>query len=74
MGREMKSDIYLRQTEEMTSFEESDEALEGASGGLLGRFPTLAYGSYCFTCCPDFALKTASHPLFLATTSRWRWT
>jgi hypothetical protein len=30
--------------------EESDEALEGACGGLMRGFSTLAYGSYCFTC------------------------
>jgi hypothetical protein len=32
--------------------DESDEALEGACGGLMRGFSTLAYGSYCFTCRP----------------------
>jgi hypothetical protein len=27
-----------------------DEALEAACGELARGFPTLAYGSYCFTC------------------------
>jgi hypothetical protein len=64
MGCEMTSDVDLRQSEEMVSLiEVSDEALEAVCGGLLGGSPTLAFGSYCFTCRPHFALSTASDTL-----------
>jgi hypothetical protein len=32
--------------------EVSDEALEATCGGLMQGSPTLAFGSYCFTCRP----------------------
>jgi hypothetical protein len=41
----------------------SDEALEVACGELMHGSPTLAYGSYCFTCRPHFALRTAPDTL-----------
>jgi hypothetical protein len=42
----MTSDIYLRQTKDMTSLiEASDDALEAACGGLLGGSPTLGHTS-----------------------------
>jgi hypothetical protein len=41
----------------------SDEALQVAYGELMDGSPTLAYGSYCFTCRPHFALRTAPDAL-----------
>jgi hypothetical protein len=34
-----------------------------ACGELMHGSPTLAYGSYCFTCRPHFALRTAPDTL-----------
>jgi hypothetical protein len=39
--------------------EASDQALEAASGAT-GGYPTLAYGTYCFTC-PSSAAKLLAY-------------
>jgi hypothetical protein len=52
--------IDLQQSDDVNLLMElSDEALEVACGGLMHVSPTLAYGSYCFTCRPYFALRIA---------------
>jgi hypothetical protein len=44
--------------EEILRDEVSDDAVEAASGAT-GGYPTLAYGTYCFTC-PSSAAKLSS--------------
>jgi hypothetical protein len=56
--------IDLQQSDDMTLLMElSDEALEVGCGELMHRSPTLAYGSYCFTCRPHFAVRTVPDTL-----------
>jgi hypothetical protein len=46
-------EIDLQQSEDMDLMVEvSDEALEATCGKLMQGSPTLAFGSYCFTCRP----------------------
>jgi hypothetical protein len=48
-----RDEIDLQQRDEMDLLVEVfDQALEAACGGLMQGSPTLAFGSYCFTCRP----------------------
>jgi hypothetical protein len=48
-----RDEIDLQQSDDMDLLVEvSDQALEAACGGLMQGLPTLAFGSYCFTCRP----------------------
>jgi hypothetical protein len=58
------NEIDPQQNDDMDLLMElSDEALEVACGELMYGSPTLAYGSYCFTCRPHFVLRTAPDTL-----------
>ena len=41
---------FQESKEEVLIYRVSDEALEAASGSNSEGVPTLAFGSYCFTC------------------------
>jgi hypothetical protein len=48
-----RDEIDLQQSDEMALLVEvSDQALEASCGALMQGSPTLAFGSYCFTCRP----------------------
>jgi hypothetical protein len=52
-----RDEIDLQQSDDMDLLVEvSDQALEAACGGLMQGSPTLAFGSYCFTCRPHVHL------------------
>jgi hypothetical protein len=48
-----RDEIDLQQSDDMDLLVEvPDQALEAPCGGLMQGSPTLALGSYCFTCRP----------------------
>src|SRR5260370_20012872 len=55
------AEIDLQQSDDMDLLMElSDEALEVACGELMHGSPTLAYGSYCFTCRSSLCVEDSS--------------
>jgi hypothetical protein len=67
-----RDEIGLQQSDDMDLLVEvSDQELEAACAGLMQGSPTLAFGSYRFTCRPHLhrgQLLTSG-----STANRWRW-
>ena len=67
-----RDEIDLQQSDDMDLLVEvSDQALEAACDGLMQGSPTLAFGSYCFTCRSHLHRGNARRDQ--ATANRWRW-
>jgi len=68
-----RDEIDLQQSDDVNLLiEVSDQALEAAFDGLMQRSPTVAFGSYCFTCRPHLHRGSARRA-DQATANRWRW-